>query len=69
MLELTEVEFNDLRSQFGTSGFGGTRYMPMAFTEQGVAFLICNYREKSNVKELARIMLKYMKKNHGASDK
>jgi hypothetical protein len=33
------VEFNDLRSQFGTSSWGGTRYMPMAFTEQGVAML------------------------------
>ena len=28
-----------MRSQFGTSNWGGTRYMPMAFTEQGVAML------------------------------
>nr|WP_077378041.1 ORF6N domain-containing protein [Flavobacterium sp. A45] len=28
-----------LRSQFVTSNWGGTRYMPMAFTEQGVAML------------------------------
>ncbi|MBN2419648.1 MAG: ORF6N domain-containing protein [Deltaproteobacteria bacterium] len=39
MFKLTEVEFDDLRSQFGTSSWGGTRYMPMAFTEQGVAML------------------------------
>ena len=39
MFELTRMEFDDLRSQFGTSSWGGTRYMPMAFTEQGVAML------------------------------
>ena len=32
-------EFENLRSQFGTSSWGGTRYRPMAFTEQGVAML------------------------------
>lgn len=39
MFELTGEEFEDLRSQIGTSSWGGTRYMPMAFTEQGVAML------------------------------
>lgn len=39
MFELTQVEFGDLRSQIGTSSWGGTRYLPMAFTEQGVAQL------------------------------
>lgn len=39
MFELTSKEFENLRSQFGTSSWGGTRYMPMAFTEQGVAML------------------------------
>lgn len=39
MFELTQQEFEILRSQFGTSNWGGTRYMPMAFTEQGVAML------------------------------
>lgn len=28
-----------MSSQFGTSSWGGTRYTPMAFTEQGVAML------------------------------
>ena len=32
-------EFNNLRSQFGTSRWGGSRYIPMVFTEQGVAML------------------------------
>lgn len=39
MFELTENEFAILRSQFGTSSWGGVRYAPMAFTEQGVAML------------------------------
>ena len=39
MFELTKEEFNNLRSQIVTSSYGGTRYMPFAFTEQGVAML------------------------------
>lgn len=41
MFELTSEEFEILRSQNGTSSsnWGGTRYVPMAFTEQGVAML------------------------------
>jgi len=39
MLELTKEEFTILRSQIVTSSWGGIRYAPMAFTEQGVAML------------------------------
>jgi len=39
MFELTQKESEILRSQFGTSSWGGIRYLPMAFTEQGVAML------------------------------
>ncbi|MCX6257418.1 MAG: ORF6N domain-containing protein [Bacteroidia bacterium] len=39
MFELNEEEFESLRSQIATSKRGGTRYVPMAFTEQGVAML------------------------------
>jgi hypothetical protein len=39
MFELDYKEFNNLRSQFGTSSWGGTRYKPMAFTEHGVLML------------------------------
>ena len=39
MFELLDTEFLNLRSQFGTSNWGGIRYVPMAFTEQGVAML------------------------------
>ncbi len=39
MFEIAKEEFGILRSQFGTSRWGGTRYLPLAFTEQGVAML------------------------------
>ncbi len=41
MFELTTEEFHSLRSQIATSniGRGGTRYLPMVFTEHGVLML------------------------------
>ena len=39
MFELTAEEWENLRSQFATSSWGGKRYLPFAFTEQGVAML------------------------------
>jgi hypothetical protein len=39
MFQLTPNEFNILRSQLATSRWGGSRYAPMVFTEQGVAML------------------------------
>ena len=39
MFTLTQKEFQHLRSQFATSSWGGIRYLPTAFTEQGVAML------------------------------
>jgi hypothetical protein len=39
MFELSKEEWENLRCHFGTSSWGGIRYAPMAFTEQGVAML------------------------------
>jgi len=39
MFELSKEEFTDLRSQTVTSSWGGSRYVPMAFTEHGVLML------------------------------
>jgi len=39
MFELTDQEYNNLRRQIGTSSWGGTRYVPMAFTEHGVIMM------------------------------
>lgn len=62
MLELSREEFNNLRPQIATSSWGGTRYLPMAFTEQGVAMLSSVlYSEKAiqvNI-EIMRAFAKY----------
>ncbi|RHR58261.1 ORF6N domain-containing protein [Parabacteroides sp. AF17-28] len=39
MFQLTKGEFESLMSQFATSNRGGTRKLPFAFTEQGLAML------------------------------
>ena len=39
MFELTKHELENLRSQIASSSWGGARYLPFAFTEQGVAML------------------------------
>ena len=39
MFQLTDEEFRNLRSQIVTSSWGGSRFRPMVFTEQGVAML------------------------------
>jgi phage regulator Rha-like protein len=39
MFILSKKEFENLRCQFGTSSWGGSRHIPMAFTEQGVTML------------------------------
>ena len=39
MFQLTKSELSDLKCQFGTSSWGGLRYNPYVFTEQGIAML------------------------------
>ncbi len=39
MFQLTQQEFENLKSQFATSSWGGIRKMPFAFTEHGVLML------------------------------
>ena len=39
MFQLSKDEFANLKFQFGTSSWGGTRKLPYAFSEQGVAML------------------------------
>jgi hypothetical protein len=43
MFKMNKTEFESLRTQFASSKEtrGGTRYMPMVFTEQGVTMLSC----------------------------
>jgi len=45
-----------LRCQIGTSSWGGTRYIPMAFTEQGVAMLSSVLNSKRAIQVNIQIM-------------
>ena len=56
MFELNEKELQNLRCQIGTSSWGGTRYTPMAFTEQGVAMLSSVLNSERAVKVNIAIM-------------
>ena len=64
MFQLTKDE--SLRFQFGTSngGRGGTRYMPYAFTENGVAMLSSVLRSKTAVEVNIRIMRAFVSMRH-----
>ena len=56
MFELTNEEFTNLRSQNVTSSWGGVRYLPMVFTEQGVAMLSSVLRSKQAIRVNIQIM-------------
>lgn len=55
---LTRDEYDqiNLRSQFVTSSYGGRRYLPYVFTEQGIAMLSAVLRSKVAVKVSIEIM-------------
>jgi len=56
MFQLNESEMKILRSQFVTSSWGGRRYLPYAFTEQGVAMLSTILHSETAIKVSIQIM-------------
>jgi len=54
--QLREEEFENLRSQNVTSSWGGRRYVPYVFTEQGVAMLSAVLKSDTAVKVSIQIM-------------
>ena len=56
MFELSENEFEILRSQFVTSSWGGRRYSPKVFTEHGIAMLSSVLRSDIAIKVNIQIM-------------
>ena len=56
MFQLTNSELKNLMCQFGTSSWGGTRKLPCAFTEQGVAMLSGVLHSKRAVQVNIQIM-------------
>jgi len=62
MFELSRAEFdNNLRSQIVISSWGGIRYRPMAFTEQGVAMLSSVLNSERAVQVNIQIMRAFTK--------
>src|SRR6266403_1414037 len=63
MFQLTSEEARNLRFQIGTSssGYGGRRYLPYAFTEQGVAMLSSVLRSKQAVQVNVAIMRAFVR--------
>ena len=56
MFQLSAEEFKILRSQIVTSSWGGRRYAPCAFTEEGVAMLSSVLRSKRAIEINIAIM-------------
>ena len=62
MFQLTEEEAANLRSQIVTSSsWGGRRYLPFAFTEQGVAMLSSVLRSPRAIKVNIEIMRAFVR--------
>ena len=64
MFKLTEEEYENLRSQFATSSleqYGGRRYMPYAFTENGVYMLSAVLKSQVAVDVSIEIMRTFTK--------
>ena len=67
--QLTEDEYSELRSQFATSNIetettatkGGRRYLPYAFTEQGIAMLSAVLRSDEAIQVSVNIMNTFVK--------
>jgi len=63
MFQLTEQEAASLRSQIVTSSWGGRRYMPYVFTEQGVAMLSSVLNSRLAIKVNIQIMRTFVRIN------
>jgi hypothetical protein len=61
MFQLTGEEAGNLRYQIGTSSWGGRRYLPQAFTEQGVAMLSSVLHSKRAVMVNVEIMRAFVR--------
>jgi len=56
MFQLKDEEFENLKSQYATSSWGGRRKLPYAFTEQGVSMISGVLHSKRAIKVNIQIM-------------
>jgi phage regulator Rha-like protein len=63
MFQMNKEELENLRCQFGTSssGYGGRRYLPYVFTENGVAMLSSVLNSKRAIQANIQIMRAFTK--------
>ncbi len=61
MFQLNQEELKNLMFHFGTSSWGGTRKLPHAFTEQGVAMLSSVLRSKKAIHVNITIMRTFVR--------
>lgn len=59
--QLSAGEFENLKRHFGTSSWGGTRKLPYAFTENGIAMLSSVLKSKRAVQVNIQIMRAFTK--------
>jgi hypothetical protein len=61
MFQLTAEEAENLRFQIGTSSWGGRRYLPYVFTQEGVAMLASVLRSKRAIQMNIAIVLAFVR--------
>ena len=61
MYQVTKQEVANLRSQFATSSWGGRRYLPLVFTQEGVAMLSSVLNSERAIKVNIQIMRAFVK--------
>ena len=61
MFQLNKAEFDDLKSQFATSSWGGRRKLPYVFTEHGVLMLSSVLNSERAIKVNIQIMRIYIR--------
>lgn len=61
MFQLSKPEFENLKSHFVISSWGGARKLPYAFTEQGIAMLSSVLKSKTAIRVNIQIMRTFTK--------
>ena len=64
MFQLTKEEYDSLKCQNGISSWGGDRYLPYAFTENGIAMLSSVLRSPTAIEANIRIMRAFTSMRH-----
>jgi len=61
MFQLTEIEFQNLKSQIVTSSWGGSRKLPSVFTEHGVLMLSSVLKSDKAIQTNIQVMCIFVK--------